>query len=85
MDLDNKIALDKAYFIGLCVPPGHTPGVGDADEPLVHTIAHGLWCLPGSGDPTTSDDYAKLLNQARAYAGTYNAELLRRIHSSAVK
>lgn len=84
-DLDKNIALDKTYFIGLCEPPGHTPGVGEIDEPLVHTAAHGYSCLPGSGDSITSDDYAKLIDQARAYASTYNAELLRRIRSGAVK
>ena len=80
-DLNKNIALDKTYFIGPCEPPGHSPGVAEADEPLVHTAAHGLWCLPGSGDPVTSSDYAKLIDQARAYAAKYNAELVRRNRS----
>jgi len=84
-DLNKNIARDKTYFIGLCEPPGHTPGVAEADEALVHTLAHGLWCLPGSGDPVTNDEYAKLIDQARAYATKYNAELVRRIHSGLVK
>jgi hypothetical protein len=78
-DLNKNIALEKTYFVGICEPPGHSPGVAEADEPLVHTAAHGLWCLPGSGDLVTSSDYSKLINQARAYAAKYNAELVRRI------
>jgi hypothetical protein len=53
--------------------------------PLVHTLAHEFWCLPGSGDAVTTDDYAKLIEQARAHSSTYNAELVRRIRSGAVK
>lgn len=84
-DLNKNIANDKTYFVGICEPPGHTPGVAEADEPLVHAPAHGMWCLPGSGDPITNNDYAKLIDQARAYAAKYNAELVRRIRNGAVK
>jgi hypothetical protein len=83
-DLNNNIAEGKIYFVGLCEPPGHTPGVGEADEPLVHTPGHGLWCLPGSGDSITDANYAKLIDQARVYSSQYNAELMRRIRSGAV-
>ena len=31
------------------------------------------------------DEYAKLIDQARAYAAKYNGELVRRIHSGLVK
>jgi hypothetical protein len=44
-DLNKNIAAGKIYFVGLCELPGHTPGVEEADERLVHTPAHGLWCL----------------------------------------
>jgi hypothetical protein len=83
-DLNRNLAKDKTYFVGICEPPGRTPGVPPADEDLVHSSAHGLWCLPGSGDPIKSEKYAHAIDQARSYSSRYNAELLSRIRNGTV-
>lgn len=83
-DLNRNLAQEKTFFVGLCEPPGHTPGVPPADEDLVHIPKHGLWCLPGSGDPVTTAQYAEAIEMARKYSSQYNAELLHRIHQGEV-
>jgi len=83
-DLNRNLAQEKRFFVGLCEPPGHTPGVPQAYEDLVHVPEHGLWCLPGSGDPIKTSKYSDAIDQARKYSSQYNAELLHRIQRGEV-
>ena len=81
-DLDKNLGAGDHRFLCMFGFSVEFPGVPDQERSVVEP--HGQRCVEGTSDVIEGGRYLQLLDQARRYTTTYNAELLRRIKNGTV-